>query len=373
MAVKTSGKLPDEVIGSISTEIEKVDEKKEVLEEISTESEEISTESEEISTESEEISTESEEISTESEEISTESEEISTEPKEISTEPEKISTFEEQLKFFLETLFKEEAKLKPQDFVALTSADHAYFDWNKASKKFKRLKPKIKELKEKHLKLVQKLAKRRIRIEGQIRNELLSHLFQQAKKTGFQAKKLSDRPLTILFGELILTINFVTAKVTYSFGKEKIMDLLIDAKNIVEKYHEILREIKRELLDEKTFFSVLERAYRIVLIEENLSFGERVDLVDLAVPIAMIKVSKELRRKKNTKALMPFPHFLFAYQFWLLRKKALLEQNGLRINLGSATGGSTKVKHNVLYLPNTPSTGQYYLSIQFIPVTASKK
>ena len=43
----------------------------------------------------------------------------------------------------------------------------------------------------------------------------------------------------------------------------------------------------------------------------------------------------------------------------------LLERRGRRISLGTATGGSTRNKRNVLFVPVSVTDGQYYLSIVF--------
>jgi hypothetical protein len=96
------------------------------------------------------------------------------------------------------------------------------------------------------------------------------------------------------------------------------------------------------------------------------TLGERVDLVDLRLPLALLRTGADRWRRIELAKTPSYERYQLAYQLQRLRKDQLLEKGGLRLDLGSATGGSTRQKHNVLFIPRAGGDGQYYLSLRFV-------
>ena len=56
---------------------------------------------------------------------------------------------------------------------------------------------------------------------------------------------------------------------------------------------------------------------------------------------------------------------MLAYQLRRLRREGTLARDGLRVELGVATGGSARDKRNVVYVP-AGGEGQYQLSLRVV-------
>ena len=132
---------------------------------------------------------------------------------------------------------------------------------------------------------------------------------------------------------------------------------LVDIWNV---YGELLDQFRAARIDSKSFWQALKAAYDIVLLKDGKPAGERIDIVDVLVPMAWIW-PHAVQLKKATQ----FPRYLLAYQIQKLRQDGLIAHNGYRLDLGTATGGSTKNKANVLFIPMGPTEGQYYLTMCF--------
>jgi hypothetical protein len=85
-----------------------------------------------------------------------------------------------------------------------------------------------------------------------------------------------------------------------------------------------------------------------------------VDLVDTLAPLAWLLDPSSGR--KTT----PYPRHMLAYQLYRLQREAHLQHEGLRLELGTATGGSTRHKAKVLFVPSSHTEGFYYLSLRFV-------
>ncbi|TXD38340.1 hypothetical protein FRC98_05450 [Lujinxingia vulgaris] len=194
---------------------------------------------------------------------------------------------------------------------------------------------------------------------------LLGELDRALRADGGRLEHLGDQPLTLGVGPLTLTIDLLARRATLSYAREALAEVDADAQTILSALSEARAAIQDRALESEVFFEQLERAYRVQLAMMGLPDGERVDLVDLLVPLSLVDADLAARRKKGLDALTPWPRYLLAYQLQRLRRDGLLERQGRRLDLGTATGGSTKNKQDVLFVPGPGTDGQYYLSLRF--------
>lgn len=191
------------------------------------------------------------------------------------------------------------------------------------------------------------------------RQDLIAGLNATAPKPD-QIKMVSDSPLVLYVHPLTLEVNFEQCKTTWSYAREPMAQSSLDPSNIWNVYGELLDQFRAARIDSKSFWQALKAAYDIVLLKDGKPAGERIDIVDVLVPMAWIW-PHAVQLKKATQ----FPRYLLAYQIQKLRQDGLIAHNGYRLDLGTATGGSTKNKANVLFIPMGPTEGQYYLTMCF--------
>lgn len=207
--------------------------------------------------------------------------------------------------------------------------------------------------------LVRTLEERLRTLRATARQDLLAGLNAAASKPD-QIKMISDSPLVLYLHPLTLEVNFEQCRTTLSYAREPMAQPPLDAAEIWKTRDDLLEQFRAARIDSKSFWRALKTAYDIVLLKGGKSAGERVDIVDALVPMAWIWPNAQALRKAT-----PFPRYLLAYQIQKLRQDGLIVHNGWRLDLGTATGGSTKNKANVLFIPMGPTEGQYYLTMCF--------
>ncbi|MCL2325257.1 MAG: hypothetical protein FWC40_01955 [Proteobacteria bacterium] len=172
---------------------------------------------------------------------------------------------------------------------------------------------------------------------------------------------ISDNPLVLFIHPLTLEVQFEQSRAQWMYAHEPLQTTSLDPEEIMGTYEQILDAIRAMRIDSGQFFSCCRKAYDMALIKDGLAMGSRVDLIELMAPLAWLW-PLDKRAKKSFAAL---PRHILAYQLQKLRADKMLQHQGWRMDLGSATGGTTRNKANVLYIPQGPSEGQYYLSICF--------
>jgi len=183
---------------------------------------------------------------------------------------------------------------------------------------------------------------------------LADHVENQA-----HMKIVSDNPLVIYVHPLTLEVQFDTFKATWTYAHEPLATTSLDPAEIMASHAELLNAFRAARIDSNQFFNICRQAYEMAAIKNNLKFGERVNLVELLTPLAWLWPDEQ----KGKKGMTILPKYLFAYQLQKLRADKLLQSGDVRIDLGAATGGTTRNKNNVLYVPHSSVEGQYYLSI----------
>ena len=174
-------------------------------------------------------------------------------------------------------------------------------------------------------------------------------------------KLVSDNPLVIYVHPLTLEVQFDACKATWTYAHEALDTTSLDPDEIMAAHAARLDIFRATRIDSAHFFSLCRQAYEMAIIKNNLKSGDRVDLVDLLTPLAWLWPAEQ----SSKKAFSPLPKYILAYQLQKLRSDKMLQNNGFRIDLGAATGGTTRNKNNVLYIPHSSIEGQYYLSICF--------
>ncbi len=199
------------------------------------------------------------------------------------------------------------------------------------------------------------------------RQNLLSTLRDAATAQSIRFEKLSDSPPTVGLQPFNLEIDWDNNKATLSFAREPIEDTPLDTATILKIHADIKQSIKDRAVSSEKFFTWLRSAWQLTLAARAALPDERVDIVDLLGPLSLLSTPPDAWRSLRERDLKPYPRYLLAYQIFRLRKDRCLEHEGWRIDLGAATGASTRKKQNVLFIPTSPNDGQYYLSVRFLP------
>ena len=223
----------------------------------------------------------------------------------------------------------------------------------------------IAEIDQRARAIQERLAPEIKKLRVKARMKFLTLLELQAGKEDLAIERISESPLVLFLKPLTFEVDFDGGGARMLYGHEPIQDLPIDAAKFLQARQETLEKSRRQLLEPSDFFDLLHQAYKMVLAADGLEYGARVDVVDVLAPLSLLRAGTKTLRKKGIDALQPFPRYLLAMQLARQRRDGLLEKEGLRLDLGAATGGSTRNKEDVLFIPVGASSGQYYRSLRF--------
>ena len=206
--------------------------------------------------------------------------------------------------------------------------------------------------------IAEKLAGKLRALRANAHHALMTGLTKGSEKPE-QIRILSDSPLVIYMHPLTLEVNFEQSKCVLTYAKEPLATTSLDPEEILSVHAAQLDIFRAIRIDSNRFWEICRLAYDMVLLKNGQPPESRVDIVELLPALSWIWPNQ------SAKKLSPFPKYLLAYQIQKLRADKLLQNRNLRLDLGTATGGSTKNKANVLYIPAGGTDGQYYLSICF--------
>jgi len=181
-------------------------------------------------------------------------------------------------------------------------------------------------------------------------------------------EKLGDNPLTFYLEPLTVEVNFDTEEVDLQYARMPLEETTLDPEAVLEAHREAVERLTERAIPSEMFFDRLHFAYQLAYRARGGSPGDRVNLVDLLTPLAVLWSDAESWSHADLTDLSPYPRPLFAYQLAQLRRDGVLADDGRRLDLGTATGGSTEDKNRVIFIPSGPGDGQYYLSIRFTDV-----
>ena len=205
--------------------------------------------------------------------------------------------------------------------------------------------------------LVHALESRLRSLQINARQNLLSGL-QAAFDKPNQLVILSDSPLVVYMHPLTLEVHFETGKAMLTYAHEVLQTVAAVPEEILAAHQQLVDTFRASRIDSQQFWQLLKLSYDMVLLKEAQPAGARIDIVELLPALAWIWPNAAVTKKTGT-----FPRYLLAYQLQKLRADGLLMSRGWRLDLGTATGGSTRNKANVLFIPMGHTEGQYYLSI----------
>jgi hypothetical protein len=198
----------------------------------------------------------------------------------------------------------------------------------------------------------------------QRQRELLTTLRAHADDHGVEFRKLGDSPPSVSFGPIQIVLE-PGQYAQLKLGLEPICRATADPDSILESIDHAREQWDARTPDSPELFERLRRAYLMSCSRDGLSPGDRVDVVDLLGPLALLETKPKSFRKQGLASLEEYPRHLLARQLSILNRERLLKHAGYRLELGAATGGSTQDKRRVLYVQSTPSRGQYFLTIRF--------
>lgn len=170
---------------------------------------------------------------------------------------------------------------------------------------------------------------------------------------GVRARRIGDRPETWRLGSLILSVDRERDRATLSYaGQSVARGLRCDATAVVAGYRRATERLAAGSLAPDAMFDALASAYRQTLASRGAPAGARVPLVEVGAALTAS------RGRGYTRAQL-------AHDLARLRREGPLCRDGLRIDLGVATGSAATRKSEVLWIEEG-SSGQYFATMRML-------
>lgn len=190
-------------------------------------------------------------------------------------------------------------------------------------------------------------------------------LREAATRAGVAFAPLTTDPPEFRLGLFTLGVDGPRRVAVLRYARNDLVRVPLAADAILEALSKQHAQLEGKAFDATAFFEQLLAAYQIRLQRINQPFGTRVDIVDLLAEIAFVRQGAAFFEDPQKENFVSYSRVQLAYDLARLRRAGRLAHRGVRLGLGSATGGSTKQKSRVLYLEDERGNGQWYLSLRF--------
>ena len=194
----------------------------------------------------------------------------------------------------------------------------------------------------------------------------LGDLASAAEAAGLAQARVGTDEVRI--DEATVRVDHARGEVDVLYAREVLATVRPDPVAVVDAVRTSLAALRRPVEQVPDIFEEIAAAYRVLLARQGLPVGERVNLVDLVAPLFFVRQADTFWKRPDARSARLVTRAQLAYDLDTLQRARRLEHGGLRIALGSATGGSTAKKQQVLFLESAPGGGQYYLTFALRPV-----
>jgi len=188
-----------------------------------------------------------------------------------------------------------------------------------------------------------------------------------AEAAGRPFRRLAENPPEFLLAPFTVTLDLERMEVALHYAREELARVPATKDAVVAAIERAERDLTAKQLAPEEEFDLLVAAWRAALAAEGRPVGERAELAEVLPQLALLRQPRRFREDPQREAWAPYPKVRFLFDLARLRAARLLERGGLRLDLGTATGDSTKKKGRVFFLSEPDGGGQYYLTIRFVP------
>ncbi len=175
-----------------------------------------------------------------------------------------------------------------------------------------------------------------------------------------------EHPIEVRLSPFAVKIDFEKSRAEFLFARLPLSHCPAKPSAILAERARLERSLSASF-DAATFFDRCQRAWRAARAALGEG-GERVEILDFLPYLAVEMQSAKFRVEPLDKHFTGYSRAQFAWDVLHLRREKKLTQNGLRLNLGVATGSTASQKKRVIYFEDEDGNGEYKLTIFFTRV-----
>ncbi len=203
-------------------------------------------------------------------------------------------------------------------------------------------------------------------LRQQKKRALMHDLSTACQESGRPFKRIGDSPPELLLAPFTVTLDLNRLEAVISFARQELATVPAETSIILDTLKSEEKALQKRQPSPERFIEQLFWSYHAVCARDEKPSGERVDIAEVLPFVALFQQSPAFTNNPVRERFNSFSraHFLLALS--ILRTTRTFEHNGHRLDLGTATGNSTRNKNRVFFLPDTSGSGQLYLSLRFV-------
>lgn len=193
------------------------------------------------------------------------------------------------------------------------------------------------------------------------RGRLSRELKAAAAEQGVELRVVTKEPLELRLAPLTVALDLEKGRATLLFGRQTLTTCPTDAIEIMTARKKALAGLQRKGWTAEGFHQELRQAWRAVA-----GRGDWVELADVLPQLAFAVQTAHWRRDPSSRNFTEYGKAKMLYELYRIKEEGILSQNGWRLSLGPATGGSTRDKARVFWVEDASGRGAYHLTMRFV-------
>jgi len=173
----------------------------------------------------------------------------------------------------------------------------------------------------------------------------------------------SEDPVEVRIPPFAVVLDFQRGRAELRFARVPLATCPAETTAILDA-HELARKALGARFDGARFFERCLRAWRAARAAGGQG-NERVEILDFLPYLAVEMQGPKFRVEPTGGNFEGYGRARFAWDVLRLRRARMLSHDGMRLNLGVATGATASQKKRVLYFEDEDGNGEYKLTIFF--------
>jgi len=200
-----------------------------------------------------------------------------------------------------------------------------------------------------------------------LRRRLGQDLRAACTRAGLEFRVVSrESPVEVRIPPFAVVLDFEKGQAVLKFARLEVARAPAEAEAILAAHARARRELDTPF-DPGQFFARCQRAWRAARAAKG-ERAERIEILDCLPYLAVEMQGPRFRVDPIGPNFQGYGRARFAWDVLRLRRARMLTQDGLRMNLGVATGSTPSQKKRVLYVEDEEGNGEYKLTIFFTRV-----
>ncbi len=196
------------------------------------------------------------------------------------------------------------------------------------------------------------------------KQEFFGRLVKKAREEGVEVILVSrEAPVTLRVLPFEVRLDLEKGAAQFFFAKDELATCRLNEADVLKQRAKLVQELEKGF-DPKVFFARCHAAWRAARAARGIE-GERVEILDILPYLAVESQPKRFKETPSVRNYKGYSRGRFAYEVHLLRRARGFLQDGVRLNLGVATGTTASKKKRVIYFEDERGDGEYKLTVFF--------